>query len=80
MSHVTLTRLKRQAKRLGITHDRIAAEAAKTSLRGSVSRTMVAHTFAGRTKSANVVATARRLIAEAKQQEQRLVASTQTVG
>ena len=57
MSHVTLTRLKRQAKRLGITHDRIAAEA-------HVGRTLVVHVFAGRAKSKNVLRTVRRMIAE----------------
>lgn len=59
MSHVTLLRLKRQAKRLGITHDRIAAEA-------QVGRTLVVHVLAGRSKSQNVVATVKRLIAAAK--------------
>ncbi len=66
MSHVPLTRLKRQAKQLGITHDVVAAEASKTSKRGSVGRTLVVHVLAGRAKSANVVATIKRLIADAK--------------
>lgn len=59
VSHAYLTRLKRQAKKLQITHDRIAAEA-------GVGRTLVVHVFAGRAKSRNVVATVRRLIAEKK--------------
>lgn len=59
MSHATLLRLKRQAKQHGITHDRIAAEA-------GVGRTLVVHVLAGRAKSANVVATVKRLIAEAQ--------------
>ena len=58
MSHVTLARLKDKAKRLGITHDRIAAEA-------KVGRTLVVHVLAGRSKSANVVSTIERLILEA---------------
>ena len=62
MSHVTLLRLKRQAKVLRITHDRIAAEA-------HVGRTLVVHVLAGRAKSANVVATVKRLIAEAREKE-----------
>lgn len=59
MSHSTLARLKREAKALRITHDRIAAEA-------NVGRTLVVHVLAGRAKSANVVATVKRLIAEAR--------------
>ena len=56
MSHVSLVNLKRQAKRYGITQDEIASAA-------SVGRSLVAHVFAGRAKSANVVAVARRLVA-----------------
>jgi len=48
--------LKRQAKRYGITQDDIAAAA-------SVGRSLVSHVFAGRAKSSNVVAEARRLVA-----------------
>lgn len=59
MSRDTLQRLKRQLKRVGITHERVAAEA-------GVGRTLVVHVLAGRAKSANVVATVKRLIAEAK--------------
>jgi len=62
----TLARLKRELHVLGITHDLVAAEAAKTSRRGTVGITTVSNVFAGRTKSQNVVATAKRLIAEAK--------------
>ena len=60
----TLARLAADLKRHGITHDRVAAEAARTSFKGSVGRTMVGHVLAGRTTSANVVATIRRLLAD----------------
>jgi transcriptional regulator with XRE-family HTH domain len=56
VSHVSLVNLKRQAKRYGITQDEIASAA-------SVGRSLVAHVFAGRAKSSNVVAVARRLVA-----------------
>ena len=56
MSHVSLVNLKRQAKRYGITQDDIASAA-------SVGRSLVSHVFAGRAKSLNVVAVARRLVA-----------------
>ena len=56
MSHVSLVNLKRQAKRYGITQDDIASAA-------SVGRSLVSHVFAGRAKSSNVVAVARRLVA-----------------
>lgn len=59
MSHVRLARLKRQLKSARITHDRVAAEA-------RVGRTLVVHVLAGRAKSANVIATAERLLADAK--------------
>lgn len=55
MSHVSLVRLKRQARRSGITQDEIAAAA-------NVGRSLVSHVFAGRAKSSNVVATTRRLV------------------
>jgi hypothetical protein len=55
----TLARLKRDAKRLHITHDRIAAAA-------GVHRTLVVNVFARRATSANVVGTVQRLIAEAQ--------------
>ena len=54
-----LLRLKRQLKKARITHDRVAGEA-------NVTRTMVVHVFAGRTTSRNVLATAQRLLDEAK--------------
>jgi predicted transcriptional regulator len=57
MSHQTLARLKRRAKRLGITQAAIAEAA-------GVKPTLICHVFAGRAKSRNVVRTARRLIAE----------------
>jgi hypothetical protein len=57
VSHVTLARLKSKSKRLRITNDRIADEA-------GVGRTLVVHVLAGRAKSANVVKTIKRLIAE----------------
>jgi len=56
VSHVSLVDLKRQAKRYGVTQDDIAAAA-------SVGRSLVSHVFAGRAKSSNVVAEARRLVA-----------------
>lgn len=56
MSHVSLVNLKRQAKRYGVTQDDIASAA-------SVGRSLVSHVFAGRAKSLNVVAVARRLVA-----------------
>jgi len=55
----TLARLKRDLKRLGITQDRVAAQA-------GVTRTHVSHVLAGRFTSAPVLDTARRLLAEAK--------------
>lgn len=60
MNPRTLARLKLEAKRLGITQDRIAAAA-------GVGRTCVVHVFARRATSANVIETTRRLIAEAKE-------------
>ncbi|MDP3766816.1 MAG: hypothetical protein Q8S13_02270 [Dehalococcoidia bacterium] len=62
----TLSRLKRDLAALGILHQRVAEEAAKTSRRGTVGVTTVSLVLAGRRKSANVVTVARRLIAEAK--------------
>jgi hypothetical protein len=64
VTHNTLSILKRQAKRYGITHDQIAETA-------HVGRTLVSHVLAGRAKSANVVATARRLIAVRRAGRQR---------
>jgi len=52
-------RLKIQLRRAHITHDRVAAEA-------HVSRTMIVHVLSGRFDSKNVIATAKRLLAEAK--------------
>lgn len=62
----TLARLKRQLHALDIPHTRVADEARKTSRRGTVNATTVSNVLAGRRRSANVVATAKRLIAEAK--------------
>ena len=59
-----LARLKRRLHERGIRHLDVAREASKTSPRGSVSRTMVAHVLAGRTTSANVVNTVQRLLGE----------------
>jgi len=64
VTHATLSRLKRQARRYGITHDQIA-EAAR------VGRTLVSHVLAGRAKSANVIGTTRRLIAVCRAGRQR---------
>ena len=66
VSAVTLARIAADLRRYGITHTVVAAEATKTSPRGHVSRSMIVHTLAARTKSANVLATARRLIAVAR--------------
>lgn len=62
----TLSRLKRDLAALGITHQRVAEEAAKTSRRGTVGVATVSLVLAGRRKSENVVATCKRLIAAAK--------------
>lgn len=61
-----LARLKRRLHALGITHERVADEASRTSRRGTVGITTVSKVLAGDRKSANVVATVKRLIAEAK--------------
>ena len=58
-SRTTLARLDAERKRFGVTLDMVAAPAAVTIQ--TVSRVLHGHT-----KSANVVATVRRLIAEAK--------------
>lgn len=55
----TLARLKRRLQRAGVRQQDVATEA-------GVTRTMVVHVLAGRTTSAPVLRTARRLIAEAK--------------
>ena len=60
MTHGTLARLKRQLKHHGITQERVAQEA-------GVTRPLVVNLLAGRTTSANVIAVAKRLIAEARQ-------------
>ncbi len=65
VSHVSLVNLKRQAQRYGITQDDIASSA-------SVGRSLVSHVPAGRAKSLNVVAVARRLVAERRAGEPRL--------
>lgn len=65
-----LTRLAKQLHERGITHQRVADEASKTSRRGTVGVTTVSKVLAARTKSANVVATASRLVAECEGQTQ----------
>ena len=64
-----LSRLKRQLSDLGITHLRVAEAASKTSRRGSVKIATVSLVFSDKRKSANVVDTAKRLIAAARQAE-----------
>jgi transcriptional regulator with XRE-family HTH domain len=56
VSHLSLIRLKRQARRYGVTQDEIAVAA-------NVGRSLVSHVFAGRAKSSNVVGAALRLVA-----------------
>jgi hypothetical protein len=65
-SPATLARLAKQLHDLGIAHQVVAEEASKTSKRGRVGLSTVSNVLAGRTKSANVVATVKRLIAAAK--------------
>lgn len=60
----TLARIKSALQRLDITYEDVAIEATKTSRRGSVGKTAVSHTLAGRYRSANIIATAKRLIAQ----------------
>lgn len=62
----TLARLDRERRRYGITQAVVAVEASKTSRRGSVGVPTVSRVISGDTKSANVVRTIRRLIAEAR--------------
>ena len=64
----TLARLKRNLKRLGITQDRVAAQA-------GVTRTHVSHVLAGRFTSAKVLETAGALIAEAQQPQPEAVSA-----
>lgn len=64
--HPPLTRLDAQRKKHGITLEVIAVEATKTARRGSVSVSAVSRVLRGRSKSANVVATLKRLIADAR--------------
>lgn len=63
----TLARCKRDLQALGITHQRVAEAASKTSRRGSVGVVTVSLVLGGRRVSANVIAAAKRLIAEARQ-------------
>jgi hypothetical protein len=53
----TLLRLRNALQRAGIPHGQVAAEA-------GVSKFMVSHVLNGRAKSANVIATIKRLLAE----------------
>lgn len=55
-------KLKDAAKRLGITHAMIAAEATKTSRRGCVGVTSVSKTLSGGSKSQNIIDVTKRLI------------------
>ncbi|MBM4114111.1 MAG: hypothetical protein FJ253_12205 [Phycisphaerae bacterium] len=59
LTRTTLARLRKQLHDRGIQQKTVAAEA-------GVSKHMVSHVLAGRAVSANVVATAKRLIADAK--------------
>jgi hypothetical protein len=61
---VDVRALKLKAKRFGITHDEIAAEA-------GVTRPLVVNVFAGRNTSRNVVEATVRLIREARRQRAR---------
>lgn len=56
----------RALRRHGITQARIAAEASKTAKFGTTCRAVVAGALSGQYKSKNVIATAKRLLAEAK--------------
>lgn len=62
----TLSRLKRDLSELGITHQRVADEASKTSRRGTVGLATVSLVLSGHRVSGNVVTTAKRLIEESK--------------
>ncbi len=73
MSHATLTRLKRDLKRRGITQTQVAEAAA-------VGRTLVVHVLAGRAKSQNVVNTAKRLLAEHQHGREKLAAAPEPEG
>lgn len=64
--HRTLARLDAERKKHGIKLETVAAEATKTAARGSVSVSAVSRVLRGHSKSANVIETLRRLIAEAK--------------
>lgn len=65
----SLARLDRERRAHGITLEQVAAAASETTTRKrrTVGITTVSNVLAGRTKSANVVATVKRLIAAAKQ-------------
>lgn len=56
----------RALKRHGITYALVAAEASKTAKFGTTSRAVVAGTLSGQYKSRNIVRTAKRLLAEVK--------------
>ena len=62
----SLERLDAERKRLGITLQAVADEAAKTSARGRCGVPTVSRVLHGHAKSVNVVTTLKRLIAEAK--------------
>ena len=62
----SLARLVRALRRHGITQAQIAFEASKTSKFGTTCPAVVSGVLSGRNKSKNIVATAKRLLAEAK--------------
>jgi hypothetical protein len=65
-----LARLDRERRRYGITLAMVAVEASKTSRRGTVGVPTVSRALSGDTKSANVIDTVKRLIAEARDSQQ----------
>jgi hypothetical protein len=65
-----LARLRATRDRLEITLEMVAAEASKTSARGSVNASTVSNVLAGRRVSQNVIDALRRLIAAAKDRQQ----------
>lgn len=65
----TLRRLDTERKRLGITQEMVAVEAAKTSKTGTCGVPTVSAALSGSDKNANVIAALKRLIAERKQSE-----------
>lgn len=66
LTDVTLARWKRQLHVLGVRHEDVAVEAAKTSRRGTVGRSMVSKFLAGDAKSENLRRVVPRMIREAR--------------